>query len=358
MKNTSDKTSLIEREPDFGNLLKVLAREVPDRPTLFELFMNPPLYCKAVGPTLAARLAAGSDPHLALRVHGFRALGYDYATLNLPGFGFPHGERESKATRSLNAGSLVHDRATFDRYVWPNPDAADYAALDRLAAPLPPRMKLVVMGPGGVLENANSIVGYENLCFLLNDDPTLAFDIFEAIGSRLVRYYENAVRHDAVGAIIVNDDWGFKTQPMLTPTDMRRYVGPWHKRIVESAHAVGKPAILHSCGNLTCLMDDIIDDIGYDGRHSYEDAIQPVEDFYDEYGGRIAVLGGMDVDFMIRHTPDEIRARARAMLDKTAARGGYALGTGNSVPEYLPDDHYFAMADTARETDSIGEGVT
>ena len=31
------------------------------------------------------------------------------------------------------------------------------------------------------------------------------------------------------------------------------------------------------------------------------------------------------------------------MLERTRARGGYALGTGNSVPEYVPDDKYFAM---------------
>ena len=29
------------------------------------------------------------------------------------------------------------------------------------------------------------------------------------------------------------------------------------------------------------------------------------------------------------------------MVDFTPAN--YALGTGNSVPEYVPDDHYFAM---------------
>lgn len=32
------------RQPDFDQLLKVLARDVPDRPTLFEFFLNGPLY--------------------------------------------------------------------------------------------------------------------------------------------------------------------------------------------------------------------------------------------------------------------------------------------------------------------------
>jgi uroporphyrinogen decarboxylase len=31
------------------------------------------------------------------------------------------------------------------------------------------------------------------------------------------------------------------------------------------------------------------------------------------------------------------------MLERAAGRGGYALGTGNSVPEYVPDASYFAL---------------
>ena len=60
------------------------------------------------------------------------------------------------------------------------------------------------------------------------------------------------------------------------------------------------------------------------------------------------MVGGIDVDFMVRSTPEEIRARADALLDQTAAQGGYALGTGNSVPEYIPDENYLAMINAAR----------
>jgi len=180
----------------------------------------------------------------------------------------------------------------------------------------------------------------------------LTREIFDAVVSRLVEFYRILVQHDAVGAIIGNDDWGFKTQPMISPADMRRYVIPWHKRIAEVAHAAGKPAIMHSCGNLTVLMDDIIDDIGYDAKHSFEDAIMRVEDAYDTYGERIAIMGGIDVDFVIRSEPEQVYSRSKAMLERAAERGGYALGTGNSVPEYVPDEQYFAMISAAVTTRS------
>ena len=73
-------------------------------------------------------------------------------------------------------------------------------------------------------------------------EPDLAEDVFEAVGSRLVRFYEICSSFDSVGACFSNDDWGFKNQTMLGPDDMRKYVFPWHKRIVEAIHKNGKTA--------------------------------------------------------------------------------------------------------------------
>ena len=60
--------------------------------------------------------------------------------------------------------------------------------------------------------------------------------------------------------------------------------------------------------------------------------------------------GGIDVDFVCRASPEEVYQRAKAMLVRSATRGGYALGTGNSVPDYVPDENYFAMIRAAFES--------
>lgn len=331
-----------DRRPNFENLLKVLRREVPDRPTLFEFFMNPSLHTRLVG----APPAGPSNLELARHnIAAFRRAGYDYCTFGAfyVGFDFPRGQQHREKSVSLNEGVMIADRASFEAYAWPEPDELDYSILDTLEAELPEGMKLIPWGPCGVLENVTAMVGYENLCFMLIDEPQLAGDIFDAVGSRLLSYYQHCLQHESVGAIISNDDWGFKTQTMLSPADMRKYVIPWHRKIVAAAHAAGRPAIMHSCGNLQEVMDDIIDDIGFDGKHSYEDAIVPVEQAYDRWGGRMAVLGGIDLDFICRSTPQQVYDRSRAMLQRSAARGGYGLGTGNSVPEYVPEENFFAM---------------
>jgi uroporphyrinogen decarboxylase len=327
-------------EPDFNNLLAVLRREVPSRPTLFEFFLNERLYQRLANLSKAKTGAPYADQRQVIAA--FHRLGYDYATILVPDFSFPSERVYDHQTVSINTGGLISDRESYESYPWPDPKGADYAILDTLAKELPKGMKIICNGPGGVLENAIEIVGYERLCYLLADDPNLVRDIFDCVGSRLVQFYERVAAHPAVGACISNDDWGFKTQTMFSPPHMRKYVFPWHRQIVRVVHAAGKPVILHSCGHFERIAEDIIK-IGIDGRHSYEDNILPVEQAYERYHEHFAILGGIDLDFICRSVPKEVYTRAKALLEQTAERGGYALGTGNSVPEYVPDENYFAM---------------
>jgi uroporphyrinogen decarboxylase len=340
------------RAPDFANILRILNRQKPSRPTLFEFFLNPRLYGRMLGRKEIG--SWGSVEHSRSVVAAYPRFGYDYATVLACELGFPTKPHDSQASRSMNESALICDRASFEAYPWPDPDRFDYSRLETLRGDMVPGMKLIVYGPGGVLENVMAIVGYEPICLMLADDPGLAKDVFDAVGSRLLRYYEIAAKFDAVGALISNDDWGFASQPMLSPPAMREYVFPWHKKIVEVIHAAGKPAILHSCGQLDSLMDTIIDELKFDGKHSYEDKICPVEEAYERWGGRIAILGGLDLDFVCRHTPEQVRARAQGMLERSAGRGSYALGTGNSVPEYVPDENYLAMIEPAVGRVSLG----
>ena len=96
-------------------------------------------------------------------------------------------------------------------------------------------------------------------------------------------------------------------------------------------------------------MPDLLDDVRIDGKHSFEDTIEKVTDAKERYGDRVALLGGIDVDFLCRASEDEIRKRVRNTLDKCMPGGGYCLGSGNTVANYVPLDNYLAMLDEGRQ---------
>ena len=133
---------------------------------------------------------------------------------------------------------------------------------------------------------------------------------------------------------------------MFSPDMLREYVFPWNKKIVEAIHFENKPVILHSCGNLSEVMEDVIS-LGYDGKHSFEDIISPVETEWKKYHKRIAIISGIDMDFLAKSTPDLIRKRAMSLLELTAKEGSYALGSGNSIPPFIPYANFKAMTEAA-----------
>ena len=340
-------TKLFHRQPDFeNNMLKVLKGERPERATLFELFLSDQQIEKL---SLISRPGETPTDSLRMTVSAMAHAGYDYASCHGSQLSFPRKEVERRKTYSLNDSATIYDWESFEKYEWPDMRAQDYSRLEKIRPYLPEGMKLMVMGPGGVLENVIGLVGYDNLCFMTYEEPELVKEIFDHVGSRLVEYYDNTAGVDTVGMISSNDDWGFNTQTFLSPEMMRNYLFPWHKKIVETVHKHGKPVLLHSCGNYSEVIEDIIEDMHYDARHSYEDNIIPVEEAYESLQGRIAVLGGIDIDFLVKKSPEEITKRCRGLLEQRWERGGYALGSGNSIPDYIPVENYMAMIRAAHE---------
>lgn len=325
-------------------MLKVLRCEKPDRPVLFELFLNSELYEYLAGRKLESDSALDS---LKLVTEAYTAAGYDYVTAHGANLQFNPTKKTTVKTRSLNEGFSVTDWESYEKFVWPEPENCDYSRLSDIKPFLPEGMKLMVMGPGGVLENTIDIVGYDNLCYMLYEETELVERIFNDVGSRLLQYYKIVAQYDTVGMLMSNDDWGFNTQTFLPPVLMRKYVIPWHKQIAAAAHEAGKPALLHSCGYAEEVFGDIIDDMGFDAKHSYEDNIMPIEKCYQKYAGRIALLGGIDVDFLIKAPVEKVIDRAKNLLCMAEEKGGYALGSGNSIPYYVPIERYLAMISCA-----------
>ncbi len=339
-----------KNNPDFNRIISVLNRQKKQEPVLFEFFLNKNIYEYFTGKNI--EMQPGNIEKLEIIIDAYYKTGYDFVIIPswlTDTLAFQMDEILKKDTRSLNEGKIITDEKSFEKYPWPDPKNDDYAVFQELKNMLPDGMKCIATLPGGVLENVIDLVGFERLCFMTLENPELCKQIFDAVGTCLRDYYRIVASFDHVGALFTNDDWGFKTQTMLPPESMREFVFPWHKAMVEVIHQNNKPAILHSCGNLNAVMNEVIDDMKFDGKHSFEDGIVPVEQAYENWGDQIAIMGGFDVDFLARKSPEEIKTRAQKMLEITFDKGGFALGSGNSIPEYIPLQNFLALISAVNE---------
>lgn len=321
----------IKPNPDFGQFRKVLLREGnPAYVPFYELFADLPIMETMLGKPL---------PNRAATVEFYYRMGYEHVPA-WPCIPWVFG---SLIDRSH--GYPITDWASFDSYPWPDSASVSYAEFESVIPVLPEGMMMVGQ-TGGVFETAELLLGYEQLCYALIDDPALVEALFTRIEEVYLPMYRGMAQIEQVGALVISDDLGFKTQTLISAEDIRKYVLPIHKKLAAIAHEAGKPCILHSCGQLAEIMDDLIDDVCIDAKHSYEDVITSVEEFKTRYGSRLSVLGGFDVDRLCRSSEEDIRAHTRHLLS-LGTDGGYALGTGNSVAQFIPLKNYAAMMDEA-----------
>ncbi|NLC57805.1 MAG: hypothetical protein GX774_13295 [Armatimonadetes bacterium] len=356
------RVPLEKPHPDIDRFVRVLmGQEQAERPPLVEYIVDPVIRKPITTELLGREWVEPSvdDPTSWDRywdnfIQFWYRMGYDFVrfeiALPFPAKGLV-GDDPTMAGGRRGWVDQHHGVITnweeYERYPWPKLSDADLSPFEYLSAHLPDGMGLILSHGAGVFEHLSNILSLEGLCLLLHDDPELVQTVADRIGGLMVQFYERVLQIPRVAVIFPGDDMGFRTQTLVPPDVLRRCVLPWHKRFAALAHARGIPYFLHSCGNLLEIMENLIEDVRIDGKHSFEDAILPVEQFQERFGTRIAVLGGLDVNLLAGGTPDEVRAAVRRLRETCGARGRYAIGSGNSVPSYVPVPNYLAMVDEA-----------
>lgn len=335
----------VTRQPDFAQFLKVLWRQGrPDHLPCYEHIASPGFIARRTE-TAFDRMTPADPGYWRIYVDFWVGMGYDCVPLEIPPrlpLQSSDSESGAKSHRS-EATVCLRNMDDFERYPWPSEAAPlDFAPFEIVAGLLPEGVKIVGGVCAGPYEWATYLLGVEGLALALYDQPELVKGVF----GQLRRLHGSAHRQlatmDAIGALRQGDDLGFKTATFLPPRALREHIFPIYRDLAAAAHAQGKPFILHSCGNLDTVYDDLVD-CGIDAKHSFEETILPVEAFKARYGSRMTPLGGLDVDVICRADEAELRAYTRRKIEQCFADGYWALGTGNSLTNYMPVENYLIV---------------
>ena len=356
----SDFFPLKNPQPDIEKFIKVIKRkEVAEKPPFVELFIDPEVM-GFIWENLIGKKWISPDPadvenmkkYYLQCIEFWYRMGYDYIRV-AGGLDFPFRYRETEDTAELKRGKriwmeegkgMISSWEELESYPWEEVEDKNPWYYEFVAENLPPGMGMFICPSSGILEvTVHQLLGYENLCYLLYDDPELVEEVFKRVGEMIYRFYKKMLHLPRLAGFFQGDDLGFKTSTLISPEALRKYVLPWHKKIAELAHENNLLYIFHACGNLESLMDDLIEEVRIDAKHSFEDEIMPVTEFKKKYGDRVGVLGGVDVDKLARLDEESLRKYVRNILKECMPGGGYALGSGNSIANYIPPRNYLIM---------------
>ena len=339
-------------EPDFRHFEAVMANRKPARLPLYEHYVDTVHMERILGCSFAEAddgTPQGTDHFFAHYCRFFREMTYDIVSFEqglaktLPGHGALQG----------GMAGPIQDANDFAAYPWEELEERFWTnagpRFEALVRNLPEGMKVVGGIGSGVFELAEDLVGLEYLPFMQVDEPELYGQLFERIGDLMETLWRRLLENygPAFCACRFGDDLGFKSSLLTNPGTVRDHIVPQYRRVISLIHDAGKPFLWHSCGCIFEIMEDVLA-VGIDAKHSNEDAIAPYDRWIKDYGDRIGLCGGFDMDFLCRATPEEVRRR----VDTDGRRfrstaGGYALGSGNSIADYLPTENYIAMVEAA-----------
>ena len=348
-------------KPDVEGLRRNLRRQgTPERTYFIELFLDREVEDAIIDRYDLLEGLDPTDPHFAWRrqIALYRFLGYECINYSIPQFVFPRENvhladdtaplaRETGRSWADETHGVIASWEDFERYPWPDARTYDLSDLEWLERNLPDDMG-VAGRCHSIFEQVTWLMSYQGLCYALYDQPDLVDAMFRRVGELHAQAAELLVQFDCVRLLFGGDDMGFKTSTMVPAQVLIEKSFPWHRHMARLAHDRGKLYLLHACGNLAEVMPALIEDVQIDGRHSFEDAIEPVTEAKKRWGDRVALLGGIDMDFICRASEAEVRQRVRETLDVCLPGGGYCLGTGNTMANYVPLGNYLAMLDEGR----------
>jgi uroporphyrinogen decarboxylase len=189
--------------------------------------------------------------------------------------------------------------------------------------------------------------GLQRFLEMMYDDPDLVQRMVDMVVDVHVALARRAVR---AGADIVSlgDDYAWRTGPLMSPAQFRRFFLPGITRVVRAVHEEGALCFKHCDGNIWALMDAFIE-AGFDGINPLEPiAGMDLGEVKRRYGSQVCLLGNVDCGYVLSEAPlEEVQAVVKKCLRDGGPGGGYVLVSSNSLHSSVRPENYRAMVETA-----------
>jgi uroporphyrinogen decarboxylase len=236
-------------------------------------------------------------------------------------------------------------------YRWPSPDDWDYA---HLPGELKGKEHLPVYG--GVSQpmfQYTYLRGEEQSFVDLIENPEIAHycldKMYELAYQDFLRIFETVP--GKVMVTIVADDMGGQTRLNYSPSQIREFLLPGMRRLMDMVKQNGSHVFHHNDGSIRDILPDLID-IGIDilDPVQWRCAGMEREGLKRDFGDKLVFHGGVDNQQTLPFgTAEDVRQEVIDNLRILGEGGGYILGPCHNIQAVSPAENVVALYETGYE---------
>jgi len=242
----------------------------------------------------------------------------------------------------------IHSMEDFRNYEPPDPHASGrYDSIKRMVDRYKGKLAIGVH-LNDVFSIPRYLAGYEGLLMAIAQEPELVRGLVDLSVEVNIEMAKEVARCGA-DFVFTGDDYASTEGPLMSPASFHELFYPGLKRVIAGFHEAGLPVIKHTDGNVTALLEMILDS-GIDCL----DPIDPIAgldigEIKRQYGDRVALKGNVDCAHTLTFgTERETVEETKAVIAKAAEGGGFILSSSNSIHSAVKPGNYLAMWNTCR----------
>lgn len=199
---------------------------------------------------------------------------------------------------------------------------------------------------GDFFERAHFLRGLPELLADMLLNPQFVHDLLDGILEFLLGNLSQLAKL-GVDGIFLSDDYGHQDSLFMSPNHWREFIKPRLKVFFTKAKSEGLFTFLHSCGNVSEIIPDLIE-IGLDVLHPIQPEAMDIAFLKAKYGDKLTFYGGISTQRTLPYgTPEEVVAEVRQTANFMAENGGYILAPGITLQHDVPLENILAFIKAA-----------
>lgn len=259
------------------------------------------------------------------------------------------GAYEGFKTWPLSKATSVEE---LKRHPWPAPEWWDFSPLPELMRQLDAHEPYHIrFRLGSVFELGWQLRGLEEFMMDLIQAPEIPLYIMDRLNEihleNLRRVLE--VAGDRLDMVYFYDDVATQNSLMISPSMWKKFVRPYHAKIIELAHRYHKPVMYHTDGSVYQLIPEFIE-MGVDVLNPLQPDAKDMDlqRIKDEFGSRLTFHGGVDIMRTLpRGKREQVMAEVKERVRVLGRDGGYILCSSHHIQPDTPIENVMAMYDVS-----------